>query len=92
MSGHNAEGAEEVVAKVMSVMDSPEHFKEQTIHILQEVCLFVCLCCMFVVCLFLLYVCLCCLCVCQLNDCSIFCCVSGNFQGISIISLIEAPV
>ena len=31
------EESEEVVARVMSVLDSPEHFKEQTMRILEEV-------------------------------------------------------
>ena len=38
VSGYGAEEAEEMVARVISVMDSPEHFEEQTVAILGEVC------------------------------------------------------
>ena len=37
MSGYTADEAEEMVARVISVLDSPEHFKEQTMNILEEV-------------------------------------------------------
>lgn len=37
MSGYSADEAEEMVAKVISVLDSPEHFKEQTTNVLEEV-------------------------------------------------------
>lgn len=37
VTGYDVDEAEEVVAKVISVLDSPEHFKEQTTNVLQEV-------------------------------------------------------
>ena len=37
MSGYNADEAEEMVAKVISVMDSVEHFEKQTVTILEDV-------------------------------------------------------
>lgn len=37
MTGYEVDEAEEMVAKVISVLDSPEHFKEQTTNVLEEV-------------------------------------------------------
>ncbi len=38
MSGYSSDESEEMVARVISVMDSPQHFKEQTVNVLEEVC------------------------------------------------------
>lgn len=37
VTGYSMEEAEEVVAMVMSVLDSPMHFKEQAVNVLEEV-------------------------------------------------------
>lgn len=37
MSGYKGEESEEMVAKVISVVDSPQHFEEQAVVLLEQV-------------------------------------------------------